>query len=277
MFKNSWKNYLMIILAVFTLASCGKNGQPVQNIVTAVQLKTESKNGEDWVSTTLALATGGFTLSAIQLPILDPTHPGIQYGQIAIRPTFCSNCSNSNQAELNLGLNLTQITQIQGIDPLLPNGSPLPVGGLGNSHIITLPVADTGARIYFAFGQKVGMLGAAVPFKEFDPAGQSLPNFNLFPAFNIGPVQLMAGFFAGATTKTTGVGVFVDLASVISQSPTLIALTRNPNPSSTTAAAAQPYQSNVIMKSVLPPRSKVMRFYRALYQVQQTSPVIRLK
>lgn len=276
--KNSWMNYLVTGLAAIILSGCGKDGQPVQNIVTAVQLKTESKNGEDWISTNLNLATGGFTLSAIQLPIFDPTQPGIQFGQISIRPTFCSNCSNSNQAELGLGLNLTQITKIQGIDPLLPNGSPIPVGGLQNSHVITLPVADTGARVYFAFGPKVGMLGTAVPFKEFDPAGQSIPNLNLFPAFNIGPIQLMAGFFSGATTKTTGVGVFIDLATIISQSPTLAALTRTP-PSSNGASATgtSSYASKLVMRSVIPSRSKVTKFYRALYQIQQEHPIIRIR
>jgi|GEM_PF-950156 hypothetical protein len=275
MFKNSWMNYLALTLTLATLAGCGKDGKPIQNIVTAVQLKTDQKNGEDWINTTVNLTTGGFTLSAIQLPIYDPTHPGIQYGQISIRSTLCSNCPAGNQAELGLGLNLTQITKIQGIDPLLPNGAPIPVGGLQNSHVITLPVADTGARIYFAFGPKVGMLGTAVPFKELDPAGQSVPNLNLFPAFNIGPVQLMAGFFAGAATKTTGVGVFIDLATVISQSPLLTAITRDY--SSVGSTMGPRFSSKLVMKSVIPPRDKIIQFYKGLNKAQQQTPVLKLR
>ena len=275
MFKNSWMNCLVLTLAIATFSGCGKDGKPIQNIVTAVQLKTDKKNGEDWISTTVNLTTGGFILSAIQLPIFDPRYPGVQYGQISIRPSLCSNCSAGNQAELGLGLNLTQITKIQGTEPLLPNGAPIPVGGLQNANVVTLPVADTGARVYFAFGPRVGMLGTAVPFKELDSAGQAVPNLNLFPAFNIGPVQLMAGFFSGTTTKSTGVGVFIDLATVISQSPLLTAITKDY--SSVGGISGPGYSSRLVMKSVMPPRSQVIQFYKGLNKAQQETPVLKLK
>ena len=220
------KPFLTAFLGVFCLAltsGCGLK-------VTGVQVTTSiDPSGNEWVDMNTQMTTGSFSLGSIQLPIGDPLNPQLQYGTFGVTTTSCLTCPNGNTVAVNVDLNLTKVTKASTLPPLLPNGTPLPVGGLPGAQVITLPVGNTGALLYFASGPNVAMLGAAVPFSQLAVVGSTIPGANIFPSFSFntpaGPLAVLAGIFTGAQSHGTGIGFFADLSVVVPHSPTLSWLT----------------------------------------------------
>jgi hypothetical protein len=272
--------FLTLASMSFTLASCGKDGAAVESVVTNVQLNTYSQGADQWISTTISLNTGGFQLAGINLPIADPRDMTKVYGQLSMLPSLCG--QNCNGGDLQIALNITQVTKIPGTTATLPNGTALPVGGLQNSTVIALPIANTGARVYFAFGPGIAMLGTAVPFAVLDPVGQLTPGINIFYPLHIGPVDLIAGIFAGADTKTTGIGAFLDLAGLMNSNAAFNdAMTSAISSSNTivtkTIASEPSFKSRLIMKSVRASQAKENKLYLKVYELSKEGRKLEIR
>lgn len=207
-------------LLAFSTA-CGKSGSsPVDKVVKSASLTTYLQGGDQWIQTLISLDTGGFVLAGINVPIVDPTNLGEEYGEISLLPNIAQQ-GGDNGGDLRIALNVTHATRVQGVAPVLPNGTPLPIGGIGNTPVIAIPIGDAtvSSRLYFAFGSGVAFLGTALSFAALDPAGQYAPNVDIFEPFHIGNVNLIAGLFTGTAVMSSGIGLFIDLSGVINQAP----------------------------------------------------------
>jgi hypothetical protein len=270
----------VLLLPLFASFGCGKNSNPVANFVNQLELKTYVSGSDEWVQMTSNLTTGNFMLTGINVPITDPRDRNLVYGEISLSPTLCNTTPCQNTSDLRIALNITQIIPVPATSPLLPNGTNLPVGGLQNSKIVALPIADTGAVIYFAFGPNVAMLGTALPFSALDPAGQYVPGVNVFQPLQLGTVSLIAGLFAGSAPKTTGFGLFVDLSQVINNSPTLAALSADPLSSiriSSASSSIAPHASKLSFQAVTPSSRNQNKLYKKLYELHQKGTVLTLE
>jgi hypothetical protein len=227
--KKKWtlKTVVLALGLSFVISGCGTGGSqgtksPIQTLINNVTLKTYQLDADQWVAVNINLATGGFVLTGASVPVVDPSNHSRTYGQLAILPSLCSGLPGcTNGGDVQISLNITQTAQVNGLNPTLPNGAPLPIGGLMNSTVIALPVGDDqiNARIYFAFGPGIAMIGTALSFAAMDAAGDYVPNISLFQPIQIGPVALIAGLYTGSNTLSSGVGVFMDLSSVMNQRP----------------------------------------------------------
>lgn len=259
----------MLGVSVGATAGCGKNS--TSNVVRSVELKSAVINGDDWVQATLSLNTGGFQMAQINIPIADPTQSGLApYGQLTVTPSFCAGmCPGGFTTDLTMALNITRVSSMKPMAAMLPNGTPLPVGGLGGATTLAIPIADTGAVVYYAFGKGVALLGTALAFSVFDPAGTYLPGVNVFFPVRLGPVDLIAGFFGGKLPKTTGLGVFLDLSGVVSMLPHSRSLLLG--------AGGEQYKSVLTFREVKPSLAKQVKLGKILNQLSEKHPVLDLR
>ncbi len=269
--------HLSGILCLLAFQTTGCNGKPnapvspvqVQNTSVSTSL---APNQDELLNFSITLSTGNFTVIGATLPILNPSNPSAQYGSLSLQPILCANhatCPYGNSVQVGVSLDLSEIAQTQGLPPLLPNGSPLPVGGLQNSTVVTLPIGNTGGDIYFAFGKGVAMFGAAVPFAQMNVVGQTIPGANLFVPITIttpkGPFTLLPGIFTGSAPNTTGIGFFADLSPLAPQSALLASLTGasiGRDESQDGQKVVQP--SQLVFKTITPSKSKRDRLYEEL-------------
>jgi hypothetical protein len=284
---------LWAVWIALSSSGCGKNNTlPVADIVSQIQLKSYEQNNDQWISVSAQFNTGGFALAGINLPIANPNAPGVLYGQLNLVPTLCQKTPCINRGQVTVELNITQTTQVQGTAPTLPNNTPLPVGGLSGATIVSLPVADTGARIYLAFGQDVALFGFALPFAALDPAGKYLPGVNVFEPITFDKISLIAGLFAGATPVSTGIGLFMDLSSVLEEPAlsSLAELTSRPLTSSFEGGnlkgegmpllpAIEPvnHSSVVVLSPIRPSLATQHKLYLKLYELSQQGLTLSLR
>ncbi|MEO5970319.1 MAG: hypothetical protein ABIQ95_10370 [Bdellovibrionia bacterium] len=274
---------LFLTAVLVGTSGCGANGSPVSTLVNNVKLRTYAQNNEQWMEISVLLSTGGFSLAGINLPIVNPKDNTKIYGELSMIPTLCSTSPCYGGGELAISVNLTQTTQVQGIDIALPNGTRLPVGGLQNATVVALPIAQTGAKIYIAFGQGVAMFGAAVPFSAMDPAGKYVPGVNIFEPLTFNKINLIAGIFAGAAPNTTGVGLFVDLSSTLNQNipaERLFASAHDAVPD-TRDGMILPWRNGVhsvvTMGPVKPSLATERRLYQKLYRLSQQGLTLKVE
>lgn len=277
--QSEWNSKIMALLVGVSIATsavgCGANNgkSPITTLVNNVTLNTFQLDTDQWIMANISLGTGGFILTGASVPVVDPNNHSRVYGQLAILPAICSGMSGcANGGDIQISLNMTQITQVQGTAATLPNGNPLPVGGLQRATVIALPVGDdkVNARIYFAFGPGIAMLGTALSFAAMDPAGQYIPNISLFQPIQIGPVGLIAGLYTGTNALSSGVGVFMDLSSVMNQQPNGIqSLMSSLDFSSQRLGLSNvsengAFQSRLIMDAVEPSAQEKQKLYQKL-------------
>jgi hypothetical protein len=188
---------------------CGKQGQG--GLAKSVQIRTYTQDGDIWGEVVANFETGGLTFPALTLPIFDPKVPGVSYGTVSFRPIL------SGGTELVVAVNISDIANVQNVMTTLPNGTPIPVGGLSQCTTVGLPVGGTKTIVYVALGEGCAMVGVALAIKELDNVGQhvGLP-LNFFPAFDFGNgVRGIAGVFTGTTSGSSGIALFVDFAGAM--------------------------------------------------------------
>jgi hypothetical protein len=279
------RNKLTILLVFMTfsyiinLSGCGQNSNPVANVISQIELKSYKVGSDEWIQMKAGLVTGNFMLAGINAPITDPTDLSKVYGQIGLLPVLCGNNPNcQGGGDLTISLNITQVTQVQGVAPILPNGTGLPLGGLQNAHVVALPIGNTGGRIYFAFGPGVGMLGTAIPFSVLDPSGQYVPGVNVFQPLQLGPVSLIAGIFAGSVPNTTGIGLFADLTSILFQTPLLRSLAFDSQQQQRSSRGGViEYRNALTMKPIRGSERDEKQLYQELYKLHKVRPTLQLK
>lgn len=189
--------------------ACGKNSQ--NQIVKDIVLQSSMRDEDIWISLSASFMVGNLSFTAITMPIRNPKNPDVTYGEISFLPTLTPGFN-----EIKLSLNLSDVAKIQGgASPTLPNGTPIPIGGVGQVPVIELLIPGTNVKIYFAFDQKTVLLGVAAAIKEFDVLSGYIGGANIFLGFNIQGVLGSAGLFTSRESGKSGIGLFVDLSSVI--------------------------------------------------------------
>lgn len=202
---------LSLLLTLGLLTSCGKQAN---EIVKDVALETTiDEAGDVWISSSALFDFGGMSMTAIQLPVVNPSNPEKLYGELAIRPTFGGTFN-----EVEISVNLSEAARVPGSsEPTLPNGQPLPIGGIDSVNLIELAVDSINSKIYIGLGHDITFLGYAIAIAEFDEIIKYVPGANVFLGFEFANIRGAAGLFTGSATSNTesGLGFFVDLSSVI--------------------------------------------------------------
>lgn len=186
---------------------CGKN-----ELLKSASGKTSTfDNGNLGVTLTTVWDTGDVSVPAVQFPIPNPNDTSQKIGSLALKPVFPTG------AEVEIAIDFTSIADIDADDALLPNGTSIPIGGLGDTPVVGIPIADTKAKAYFALGSGIAVLGFAVPIREFDEIGRNTGQSNLFLPFEFFNVRGTGGLFAGPRTMQTGLGLFADIGKLIQE------------------------------------------------------------
>ncbi len=204
---------LMALGAASLQMGCGSSSS-VSNMVSNVQVNAYEQNGDVWAGLSAGLNTNGFILAGLNVPIVDPSNPSVEYGQIALTPVVCrSGTTCLEGGQLSLSINLTAVAQLPSSSSLLPNNTAIPLGGL--SSVIGLAIGNTGGRIYVDLSKPTAVIGVAFPFAALNGAGSYVPGLDIFDSIPFKDVTAYVGVFAGSAKGQTGIALFVDASSVI--------------------------------------------------------------
>jgi hypothetical protein len=83
-------------------------------------------------------------------------------------------------------------------------------------------------------------------------------------------VNLLAGIFAGAAPKTTGVGVFADISNLINQNPVMLA-------SASTLLPASQAKQTLVLKAVRGSSRQESKLFKKLYKLHQKRTLLSLE
>jgi hypothetical protein len=201
---------LALVLSSFAVTACGKQVKFVKD----VQVQTYLADQDVMARLNATLDTGKLQIPGITLPIINPKKPGVTYGTIGFAPAL------GGGSELRLDIDVTKAAGVEGMDgDRLPNGSPIPVGGLGDTPVIGLQVGAN-SKVYVAVGPGVALLGVALSIPQFDVIGSKIPiPVNLFPTFQLANgIKGIAGIFTGSRPGTSGVALFADASAALQKS-----------------------------------------------------------
>lgn len=199
---------LLFMLSLSSLTTgCGEG----KSMVKEIEFKTYELNNDLYGELKTSLATGRIMFIAVSIPLVDPKNPLRTYGSLSIL-----NSLTPGVTILDLTLNLTAILKEKPLDgSLLPNGMPVPIGVMGDTVMVAIPVGKTGARIYLGVGKDTGLVGFALTFKEFNVIGTYVPGLGIFIPFTIGEANGVAGFFTGQNSGSSGIGLFADISKYV--------------------------------------------------------------
>lgn len=213
MFSNkhhtiSVTSILFLIFISMLATGCGKSGyKPITNVA----VSTSTLNQDVYVNLKAEFNLGNVSLPAVTLPVVNPKDPQEIFGSLSINPTF------NGTSEVNLKVNFTEVTHLQGGKASLPNGAALPVGGLSQVEIVELSIPNTLAKVYIGLDQKIAIAGFALSIKELDQLGSTIGGVSLMPSFAFGKIKGVGGIYTGNQPGTTGLALIVDLSSVLNQ------------------------------------------------------------
>jgi hypothetical protein len=197
----------------FTATGCGSSS--VANLLSGVSATTSVQNGDLMASISAEINMNGFILSSLNLPIIDPSNPTVDYGQITLAPTLCSGAATCiSNAKLTLSVDLTTVAKVTSTGDTLPNGTIIPLSGLSTSTV-ALAIGNTGGKVYIDLTSTVALVGVAFPFQQLNSVGEYVPGLDIFDALTYGDVTAYIGVFAGSATDQTGVALFADLSKVV--------------------------------------------------------------
>ncbi|HXH76565.1 MAG TPA: hypothetical protein VNJ08_16455 [Bacteriovoracaceae bacterium] len=189
----------MVMLTLF--ASCGKQPQ----VLTGVQVQTSHVENDIWLSFSADLNLGAMSFPAITLPVLHP-RTLIQVGQVELAPSL------GGKNYLKLGVNLSELSDIRSSRGSLPNGNTIPLIANNPTVVVNL---GSGAQLYITVSETVTALGVAIPIRQFDQIGQSVPGLNIFPVIAIDKVIATAGLFTSRNAGQNGIAVVADVSQYV--------------------------------------------------------------
>lgn len=207
---------ILFILSLFLLSSCNKPEEQ-KSFITDVALKTKLQDEKVWLEASAMMNLKTFVLPSLQFPVIDFRHPEIVYGKLYMAPSF-----TPGESEIAIDINLTELAKLEAVEPTLPNGAKLPVGGVDRADIVEIPIPQIHGTVYIAINtlrpqHRIFMSGFALSIPQADGIGTAVGQGQLFPRFTIKNVVVSAGVYTSTEPNKTGIGVFTDLSSVISQ------------------------------------------------------------
>ncbi len=273
--KGKWISAILLGSAL-VISGCGKSGDGLK-LVKNVQIKTFEQDGDAWAEMIATLDTGNIQLPAIDFPIGNPKNPGEQIGNVSIKPVI-----SGSGNDLGLSVNLTKaLKDAMPSDGNLPNGVAIPVGGLGGSTLIGLPIGNSGSKVYLALGPQTAVLGAAVVIKEFDKLGKTVGGLlNIFPTFKFGNnIKGVAGIFTSASPSQSGIAVFADASSVLgaTKMQSLMASTGRAASTLRVSSASVEVSEKAYFVAQTPSKSKREKLYNELYRMHKAKARVSVK
>lgn len=282
--RNQYVSRVMAILSVsaaaVTATGCGSQSGGIGNMLNGIQVQTYNQGGDLWTSMTAQIDTGAMILAGVTIPIVNPHEPGVVLGQLSMQSNLCNpNGICQGGGTLTIAVNVTQVSHSQVLDNKLPNGTMIPVGQAVNNAIVALPLGGTGGKLYVAFGQNIAMLGVALPFSALDSVGQYVPGVNIFQPFASNGISGIIGMFTGASVKTTGVALFVDLSSLLHSGTSTLAMNALSSVRAQAAVQAADVQQvePLILDEVKPSYSKEQAVYYKLWKLNSSRTKLHLK
>lgn len=205
---------LSLLILIFT--SCEKPAEQ-KPFITDVALKTKLQDEKVWLEFSAMMNLKTFVLPSLQFPVIDFRHPEIIYGKLYMAPSF-----TPGESEIAIDINLTELAKLEAVEPTLPNGGRLPIGGVDRADVIEIQIPQIHGTVYIALNtlhpdKKVFMSGFALSIPQADGIGTAVGPGQLFPHFTIKNVLIYAGVYTSDEANKTGIGVFSDLSSVISK------------------------------------------------------------
>jgi|SRR5690554_3527573 len=202
--RKSFSSLLTLIVLSLSLVSCGGS---VSNVLDNVEVKTQVQDQDVLLSFSADLDLGAMSFASISVPILHPR------GQTPIgQLQLTSGLGGVNK--LSVLLNVSEVADIQTTQAVLPNGNLIPL--IATNPTIAVDIGK-GAKVYLTVGTNTTAIGVAVPIKEFDSIGRSLPGLNVFPIVNKNGYIGTAGIFTGAKAGTSGIAVVADISSAMNR------------------------------------------------------------
>lgn len=188
---------LFLVLSLFTLASCGKDGSI--SMVKGLNVHTSVVNGEVHLQITSDFDFGNVYFPSVQFPILKD---GAQVGSVSIIPVLGS------KTQLVIDMDAGSLSSLPTGSVTLPNGMYAPL--IGANPGITVDLGSN-AELYIAAAANAYAVGVAIPISGFDGLSSSVGSLNFFPMFALDKTTGAAGIFTSTTAGKSGFAFFVDL------------------------------------------------------------------
>jgi len=256
------------ILAVLLLSACGGSGVGVSGVTPRVY----AVNGDQWVEAKVDIVLGdGLSLPSVTLPIhLD----GRDYGTVSVGSSF-----SGGGGFLALAVNLTQALRLPAGNALLPNGLPIPLGGIANVPIISIPVGGAGSQVYLAYGDAVAMLGAAVVIPALSSVGSQLGTSAILPAFQFSGVSGIGGIFSSRTASQNGFAVFLNIRGLFPPSASSALAMDGPAAKSGSAGLVRTVRGSAKLRfqEVMPSASKQRRAWEGIERLRSQRAALRAR
>lgn len=200
--RNSFYSLVTTVALSLFVVSCGSSSS---NVLNGVKVETTTVNNEVMMSFSANINLGAMSFAGISLPIYHPR------GQTPIgQLELISGLGGVNQ--IKVSVNMSQVTDIQTTQAVLPNGNAIPL--IANNQTIAINIGN-GARVYLTLSNTVTAIGVAVPISAFDNLGQTLPGLNFFPIVQQGDVIATAGIFTGLQAGQNGIAVVADVSKIV--------------------------------------------------------------
>lgn len=249
----------IVMLSLFAI-SCGK---APSNVLSGVKVQTNMVEEDLWMSFSADLNLGAMSFASISLPIVHPRGQ-TPVGQLEL----ISGLSGQNQ--LKVSVNISELTDVQTTQAVLPNGNMIPL--IANNQTIAIEIGK-GARLYLTLSETVTAIGVAVPISAFDSIGQTLPGLNFFPIVATNDVIGTAGIFTGARAGQNGIAVVADVSKIVNLGKLL------PSEVSTFALQAEEVQDAVQLdyRSHSGSKSQKARLDSMIYKLHQKRAILRMR
>jgi hypothetical protein len=253
-FLNTLKS-TTLLLALFTLASCG-GSKPMVN---DVKVSTSVVDGDIHLSLSADLSIGNVLLPNASIPIILPKS-GKEIGHVSL--------VNNGQGENTLGvdLNISETANLDLDSARLPNGTMIPL--IADRQVIVVPIGK-GTEVYISITGDQAAVGVAVPIKSFDQMGSKVGTSSLMPIFQTNGVIGAAGVFTSREAGKNGIALIADVSSFLGDFV-------NSNKIENHAFRMQQQQSSLDYSVQAPSRRAEKKINKELYKLHRKRRVLQL-
>lgn len=197
---RTFSSFITLVMLTF-FASCGKQPQ----VLTGVQVETQHIDNDVWLSFSADINLGAMQFPAVTLPVIHPRTLN-QVGAVELAPAL------GGKNFIKLGVNISELSDLRSTTAKLPNGNTVPLIANNPTVVVNL---GAGAQLYLTVAENVTAIGVAIPIRQFDSIGQSVPGLNFFPVVAIDKVIATAGLFTSRNAGQNGIALVADLSQYV--------------------------------------------------------------
>ncbi len=210
----------LLLASTLSLTAC-----EMPAFVSDVQVKSFEETGHVFGEVSTTVNFQGMVLPQLDFPIKNPSDQTSVIGAFKSVQTP----GNPSVSIVTITLDLTKVAAISTSGPaLLPNGAIVPVTGYAPEDVLEFD-SVANVKVYFSLdtANRQAMIGAAIPVEQLDWVGSSMGEANLFHGFNFSNVTGVAGAFTSAVNGQSGLGLFIDISTLMGSAQVQQALANN--------------------------------------------------